>query len=108
MIYTITDEQIKQFNTDRFDDRCQNCAFYPNPDCENAACVEGYLRNNITPLKQEHFSDMSTETLHSLINVMQSEIKNRENDERKKHIDRIRQRYKELSQEAKELGIELR
>lgn len=107
MIYTITDEQIKQFNADRFNDKCFNCAFYHKPECTKGDCVEGYLRYNIAPLKQEHFSDMSTETLHSLINVMQSEIENRKNDERKKHIDRIRQRYKELSQEAKELGIEL-
>lgn len=107
MIYVVTDEQIKQFNADRLEDMCVHCAFCHKAGCEGKDCVEGYLRSNITPLEQEHFSKMSTEILCSLIDALQSEVKNREDDERKKHIERLRQQYKELSQEAKELGIDL-
>lgn len=107
MIYVVTDEQIKQFVTDRFEDECARCAFYHNAECNEKDCAEGFLRSNITPFNQEHFSEMSTEILCSLIDALQSEVKNREDNERKKHIERLRQQYKELSQEAYELGIDL-
>lgn len=107
MIYTITDEQIKQFGADRFDDKCSRCAFYSKPECLSGDCVEGCLRYNITPLKQEHFSKMSTETLCLLIDVMQSEVKNREVEKRKQEIDELKKQYQNILEKARELNIDL-